>query len=158
LTDRVLPRKIRELLREKIRLIPAHRWTLYVVTALVWLSGCLWLGVEKWKEPGDSEWGPFLMKIHGAVAMAVLLLLGSMVTHVLRGLALKRNRILGFFLIGLFLWLTVTGWFLYYAGDDRWRDFSSLAHWTAGLALPMLLAAHILVGRKVFRARNRKNS
>ena len=89
------------------------------------------------------------MKIHGAAAMAILIILGSMLLHVRRGLSLKRGRSLGLFLIFLFLFLTITGWFLYYLGDDHWRDIASIVHWAVGLGLPLILAVHILWGRKV---------
>jgi hypothetical protein len=141
-------------IRDKIRLDNSHRWMLYGATLLVWVSGGLWLLWKRpWNETGDlpldSSWPPLLMKIHGAAAMAVLVLLGSMLAHVRRGLAVKRNRTSGLFLLSVFLFLAVTGWMLYYLGDERWRNIASFSHWTVGLGLAILLPGHILLGRKV---------
>ena len=45
------------------------------------------------------------------------------------------------------LLLTVTGYLLYYAGDENTRPVISAAHWILGLAVPALLAWHVISGR-----------
>ncbi|HUO57810.1 MAG TPA: hypothetical protein VMV05_06500 [bacterium] len=151
MTEAILSPKLRQLLREKIRLSPGHCQTLYAVTGLVWLSGALWLLVEKLSGQGESSWSPLLLKIHGAAAIGFSILLGTMLVHIRRGLALKRNLRSGLFLIGVNLFLVATGWLLYYAGGDNLRNVASLAHWGIGLGLPIFLVVHIWLGRESAR-------
>lgn len=134
--------------QEKIRLDKDHRWVLYAVTALVWFSGLFWLGVEKWIGQGGSDWAPLFLKTHGAAAMVFSIILGSLLVHVRKGLALDRNKFFGLLLLGICLFLVATGWMLYYLGNEDWRKVTSFAHWTVGLSLPFILVLHILVGRK----------
>ena len=44
--------------------------------------------------------------------------------------------------------LTLTGYALYYAGDERIRPVISVLHWGLGLVLPAALLWHILLGRR----------
>jgi hypothetical protein len=155
MTEGRFPPKLRDLLREKIRLPDPHRWSLYGASGLVWLSGALWLGIEKACGTGNSQWSPRLLEIHGAAAMIFLVLAGSIWPHMRRGLALRRNRVSGIGMAAFLGFLTLTGWMLYYVGDETWRNAASIAHWGAGLALPILLASHILLGRRSFRKGSR---
>ncbi|HVM32008.1 MAG TPA: DUF4405 domain-containing protein [bacterium] len=146
--------------REKIRLESPHRRALYAVVFLIWLSGLLWLWVRGFSdapvEGAAAElWSPVLMEIHGALAFVFLWFLGSLLTHMRRGLLLGRNRVSGLSLLSVALFLVLTGWGLYYFGDERLRVLTSLAHWGVGLALPLLLALHILLGRKILKLKPR---
>ena len=38
--------------------------------------------------------------------------------------------------------LIISGWLLYYAGDDELRRWSSVVHWGTGLALAVPLLVH----------------
>ena len=143
--------KIITLLKERVRLSPAHRRFLYLTFAILWLSGALWLVAEWFK---DAELGPTRtplqsqsMKIHGAAMLVYLAMLGTLWTHIQRGFALQANRLSGSLVIAVNAVLTVSGWILYYLGDDMARDWSSLAHWIVGLAVLPLLIGHILLGR-----------
>ena len=142
--------------REKIRLAMPHRRSLYLVIFLLWFSGLLWLilrGFSGAPQPGQAceQWSPVLMEIHGGVAFIFLWFLGSLLVHMRRGLFLKRNRFSGLSMLSVVLFLTFTGWGLYYFGDENLRRLTSLAHWIVGLGLPFLLTLHILWGRKVLR-------
>ena len=44
------------------------------------------------------------------------------------------------------------GWALYYVADDAVRGWVSVTHWVLGLALPVLLLAHIVGARRERRA------
>ncbi len=140
--------------REKVRLETPHRRAFYAVVFLIWFSGLLWLMIRGFSDsPASSDacekWSPILMEIHGALAFVFLWFLGSLLVHVRRGLLLKRNRVLGLSLLSVAFFLVLTGWGLYYFGDENLRKITSLAHWIIGLALPFLLILHILVGRKI---------
>lgn len=139
------------LLQEKVRLEPWHRRIFYVAFGILWGSGGLWLLIEWFKDPELGGARTLLqtasMKVHGAVMLVYLALLGTLMTHIRRGNALKANRLSGFTIIALNVVLALSGWLLYYLSDDRARDWSSKIHWIIGvLALP-LLCAHILAGR-----------
>ncbi|HVO96139.1 MAG TPA: hypothetical protein VMT22_25005 [Terriglobales bacterium] len=148
-TDRTT--KIIALLQEKVRLEPFHRRIFYSVFGILWGSGALWLLIEWFKDP---ELGAvrtllqtFSMKVHGATMLVYLALLGSLLTHIRRGTALKANRLSGFSTIALNGILALSGWMLYYASEDAFRQWSSTVHWTIGLASLPLLCGHVLLGR-----------
>jgi hypothetical protein len=90
-----------------------------------------------------------LMQAHGLTGMGFVLLLGTLLPgHVRRGWRANRNRTNGaFFLAGLSL-LTLSGYALYYLGDEKWRLVASRFHLWYGLAVPLLFFWHIRSGRK----------
>jgi uncharacterized membrane protein YbhN (UPF0104 family) len=67
----------------------------------------------------------------------------------------KRNRRTGSTLLIIFGFLILTGYRLYYAGDERLRAWTSDSHLYVGLALPLLIALHVWRGKK---SRVRKKS
>ena len=143
--------KVVALLQEKVRLGPVHRKLFYIVFGAVWGSGFLWLLVEWFKEPelggARTLLQAFSMKVHGGAMLLYLIMLGSLMTHIRRGTALKANRFSGFLVIGLNGILALSGWVLYYGSEDVLRQWSSLIHWTIGLSALPFLGAHILRGR-----------
>jgi cyanate permease len=89
------------------------------------------------------------MKIHGAAAMVILLLIGTLLTaHVRFPWRAGRNRINGSIFLGAFAVLSVTGYGLYYAGGERLRSWTSWIHLGVGLALPILLLLHVFLGKR----------
>ncbi len=95
-----------------------------------------------------------LLKFHGAAAMAFLVVFGTLIpTHIKKGIAAKKNRISGGLLIGFFSALIVTGYLLYYAGNEDVRAFSSQFHIYLGLASVVILVPHVLYRyqRKIYR-------
>jgi hypothetical protein len=154
MTDRATERTARivALLHEKVRLEPFHRRLFYSVFGVLWGSGALWLLIEEWFK--DPEIGAtrtllqiFAMEVHGAVMLVFLLMLGTLFAHVRRGLILKTNRLSGWCIIGLNALMALTGWLLYYVSDDTARAWSSVIHWSVGLAALPALYTHILLGR-----------
>lgn len=149
MTDRTS--KIIALLQEKVRLEPLHRRLFYSVFGVLWGSGALWLLVEWFKEPelgaARTLLQTFSMKIHGATMLIYLAMLGTLLMHVRRAVALKANRLSGFSVIALNGILALSGWLLYYGTDDALREWSSLVHWTIGLAALPLLCGHVFFGR-----------
>ena|SRR5437773_11656383 len=89
------------------------------------------------------------MKIHGAVAIAILVLIGMLLTgHVRFAWRARRNRGNGSLFLSVFAVLTVTGYGLYYAGGERLRAWASWIHLAVGLALPLLLILHVWLGKR----------
>ena len=89
------------------------------------------------------------MRIHGAAAMAILVLVGMLLAgHVRFAWRARRNRGNGSLFLGCFGILTVTGYGLYYAGGESLRAWTSWIHLAVGLALPLLLVLHIWLGKR----------
>jgi len=137
---------------DSIRLKRLQRYFLYAVLALVFLSGVAW---ACWNylvaSPGDFEISAkaWAMKIHGAAAMAVLVLIGMLLNaHVRFAWRARRNRANGSVFLSAFGVLTITGYGLYYAGGERLRAWTSWIHLAIGLVLPILLLIHIFLGRR----------
>ena len=142
--------------RDSIRLKRLQRYFLYAVLALLFLSGVAW---AYWNylavSPGDfdSSAKTWAMKIHGAAAMAVLVLIGMLLSgHVRFAWRARRNRANGSVFLSAFAVLTITGYGLYYAGGERLRTWTSWIHLAIGLALPVLLLIHIFLGRRTRRS------
>jgi hypothetical protein len=137
---------------DPIRLKRFQRCFLYAVVALLFLSGTVW---GYWNylipQPGDFELSAkaWAMRIHGGAAMAILVLVGMLLsTHVRFAWRVRRNRGNGSLFLGVFGVLTVTGYGLYYAGSESLRAWSSWIHLAVGLTLPLLLILHIWLGKR----------
>ena len=124
----------------------AYRLMLYATGAVLVGTGAAWAWLhslvdERVALPAIA----WLMKIHGAAAMLSLVLLGSVLfQHIGAGWRLARNRSSGVAILALSALLAVTGYLLYYAGDERVRSFASLLHLAVGAIAPLLLAVHVL--------------
>src|ERR1044071_8762011 len=137
---------------DPVRLKRFQRCFLYDVIALLFLTGTAW---AYWNyfipEPGDFELSAkaWAMKIHGGAAMAILVMVGMLLTgHVRFAWRVRRNRGNGSLFLGVFGIMTVTGYGLYYAGGERLRAWASWIHLAVGLALPLLLVLHIWLGKR----------
>jgi hypothetical protein len=116
----------------------------YAVLALLFASGVLHFVLHDYfpargpfgPEPNPME--PWLLRLHGAAAMATLFAFGLLTpTHVGRFWRLARNRVPGLALVAVLLLLVVTGYGLYYLGGEQIRVVTRLAHVALGLfALP----------------------
>ena len=120
---------------ERNRLHPAQRALVYVALLALVVTGCLW--------EADVARG-LLMKIHGAAAMVTLVLIGVLIArHVPMGWgAARANRLSGALLLATSLWLTVTGYLLYYSGSESLRDYASQTHFWVGVAFVAVFALH----------------
>lgn len=138
-----------------IRFAAPHKHFLYSVFSLLWLSGALWLLFHYFMRV-DSEFGPaphaaeiWCLRLHGLLVFAALLALGSVLpVHAQRAWQLKKNRRSGLMMKGLFLWLAITGYALYYFASDSNENWLPLLHWGAGIGLPLMLLLHIRTGRQ----------
>jgi hypothetical protein len=145
---------------DTVRLGFWHQVAVYGATGALALSGVAWL-VYHFFLATDGEFGPqihpmepWMLRLHGAAAMAGLVIYGSLLPiHIRRAWALRRNIVLGVGLAGCMLLLTVTGYLLYYAGGEESRPVISALHWAPGLAVPGLVAWHVVSGRRQGRTR-----
>ena len=144
---------------DSIRLGRWHQGAVYGATAALAVSGIIWLVLHYFLAvPGEfgpqiHPLEPWMLRLHGAAAMAGLIIYGSLLpVHIRRAWSARRNIVLGIALVAFMLLLTVTGYLLYYAGDENTRPVISAAHWLLGLAVPAVLVWHIVSGRMQTRA------
>ncbi|HEY5893286.1 MAG TPA: hypothetical protein VIT91_08660 [Chthoniobacterales bacterium] len=129
----------------------------YISFSLLLLTGAAWLYAQGQVE--DDEWRkipPLLMKIHGGAAMAALLVLGALTSHVTRGWKADKNRLSGVLLTAVSAFLILTGYGLYYTSGEELREWLSLWHAWIGFGLGLLLPAHVIAGRLIMRASHRR--
>lgn len=136
---------------DSIRLKRVHRYLFYAVLALLFVSGAAWAYAQYLiTSPNEATQSvkSFALKIHGAAAMATLVLIGTILTtHVRFAWRARRNRGNGVLFLTVLAILTLTGYGLYYAGDERLRAWTSWIHLALGLVLPILLVLHVMLGR-----------
>jgi hypothetical protein len=138
-----------------MRLSRGHLGWVYSSTALLFLTGALWLLFHYFvhvhgefgarPHPLESWW----LRLHGAAAMLVLIVLGSLLPiHVRRGWHHRKNIIAGCTLVTVASVLVLSGYALYYFGGEEARPWISALHWVLGLAAPLVLVWHIRLGRE----------
>jgi hypothetical protein len=129
------------------------RWSLYAVFALLFATGAMWLAADQLKDSLQGElWQAVaanMLMIHGGVAMLTLLLLGALFPiHIARAWRGRLNRVSGSVMFFCNAILIATAFGLYYLGSEATRPLISDLHLAVGLALPLLLALHIWLGRR----------
>ena len=132
-----------------MRLAPSLRWSLYATTAVLFGSGIVWLAVRYLPvaAPLPRAAAAVSMRVHGGAVMALLALAGGAVAlHVPGAWRERKNLVPGIAISFTLIVLTLTGYGLYYLGDDSAREALSLLHWLFGLALAPVLVWHVLAG------------
>ena len=137
-----------------IRFAKPHKYALYAVFTLLWLSGVLWLGFHYFLRQA-GEFGELAhpleiwwLRLHGLMGFAMLVAVGTVLPiHTRRAWHLHKNRSSGFLMQTILLWLALTGYALYYFASDANAAWLPLLHWAVGLALPLVLVLHIQRGR-----------
>lgn len=129
-----------------------QRAAVWAVTFLLWATGTSWWLLARLAEgPRELDSGPWrqrLIAAHGLGAILFAVLLGTLIErHVRRGWRARANRPSGAATLAAGALLALSGWALYYTGDERWREWTAAVHRWGGLVLPALLVAHVLVGR-----------
>jgi hypothetical protein len=144
-----------------LRLRAGHRLILYAAALSLLVSGGAWAWANRLDQAGQAgeslhQFKPWLMKIHGLSAMAFVLLLGTLLPgHVRRAWHARKNRGNGAFFLTAVSVLTLSGYLLYYLGDEDWRSGTSNFHVWLGLTAPVLLVWHIRSGRRAAMAASR---
>lgn len=140
--------------RNSIQLSRRHEWFAYVVSAGIFGTGAAWAWLH-YLANSPSEFGApslaetWLLKAHGAVAMAIFVLLGTLLPmHIKFAWRAGRNLRTGLSLLALLLFLCGTGCGLYYVGSENLRGWTSQAHLWTGLLFAPLLALHAWRGKK----------
>ncbi len=132
-----------------------HEWLIYAIASLLTISGVLWLLLDRFGKvagefgPEPSPALPWLLLVHGAGAYGFAIAAAMLIpVHMRLGWNSGRNRRSGLSLVGISLFLILTGLALYYSTAEGFRSASSLAHWLVGLALPTLILIHLIRGKK----------
>jgi cation transport ATPase len=126
---------------------------MYSAFAVLLATGAAWLLADQFKDSANGElWqaaGANLLMVHGGAAMTTLLLLGALFPlHMQRAWRARKNRISGLTMITFNAILIVTAFGLYYLGSEMLRPWIGDVHIAVGLALPLLLFVHVILGRR----------
>lgn len=140
--------------RRGLQLSWRHRLMLYTVSAVLLVSGVAWAWIQRLDESESVSdtlrvVKSLLLKTHGFAAVGFVLLLGTLLSaHVRRSWQARKNRSNGgFFFVAVSL-LTLSGYALYYLGDEAWRKAVSGFHFWLGVLAPFLLVWHIRSGKR----------
>jgi Na+-translocating ferredoxin:NAD+ oxidoreductase RnfE subunit len=135
-----------------LRLDPGLRFWNYAALTTLTLTGVIWLVADMLKTSEDELWQAIaanMLMLHGMTAMIALVLLGAVAAqHVRYSWRKGKNRISGAVMVGANAGLVTTAWGLYYAGSDLLRTFAADVHIAVGIALPALVATHVVLGRR----------
>lgn len=140
---------------ERLRLPRWVRWWVYVAGTFCALSGSSWLLLHHFIRH-EGEFGPEpsalehpSLVVHGLCGLLLVWVFGLIwLPHVRRGWSRRHHRWAGGAMAALMLWLILSAAGLYYLGDERWREWTSLAHWIFGLFAAFWLPMHIWIGRR----------
>jgi hypothetical protein len=139
--------------RRGLQISRPHRLTLYGISLVLLVSGGGWAWIHHLDETGQAgealgRTNPWLLKAHGYAAVGFVLLLGTLIpVHIRPSWHARKNQINGVFFLSAAGLLTLSGYTLYYLGDEAWRNAASQFHLWLGLAAPVLLFFHIRAGR-----------
>ena len=128
---------------------PFQKKILYCISGILWLSGTAWLyfryfvqGQEEFNAQSYSAQA-MCLKIHGAVAIAFLVIFGTLLYHIPPGWRQKSQRPSGMSLLTICGILILTGWGIYYIGHEEFRHFNSIIHCALGFLLPAIIFLHV---------------
>jgi len=125
--------------------------TVYCIGLGIWLSGVSWLLAHYvLMQSGPFGVSPHPLEFwsrvaHGAFGFASLWLLGLLWNvHIPAGWRSLRRRWSGSIMFSLTAFLVITGFLLYYVGNDEILSAVTLLHWSVGLLGPIFFFVHRL--------------
>jgi len=139
--------------RHEFGLRPRVRRLLYALGLLLLLSGICWAWLNHLDESGQANellrsTKTWLIALHGFSAVTFVLLLGALlVSHVRRAWRAGKNRRDGAMFLASAGLLALSGYALYYIGNEGLRAAVSLFHLWLGVAAPVLLYWHMRSGK-----------
>lgn len=143
---------------DRLRLPRWVRWWVYLGGTLCAVSGVAWLLLHHFAQR-EGMFGPEphplehpSLVAHGILGLCLFWVLGLVwLPHVRRGWSRPRLRWIGGAMAALLLWLAASAAGLYYIGNDTWRGWIALSHWSLGLFAVLWLPFHIWWGRRALR-------
>ena len=128
------------------------RWQVQLLSwsgGMLWLTGVAWLLLHYLGRtkgafgPQADPLEPWMLRLHGLAMIAALLGVGGLlVAHVRKGWGYRRQRVVGTLLAAAVGVLVLTGYLLYYVGNEDLRGWISLGHWLVGVLLPAVFIVH----------------
>lgn len=133
------------------RLRTSQRWAVYISAMGLLLTGAIWLYfyyfvrvVDQFGFENPHPLQGTLMIAHAVFALPAIWIYGFMwQIHVKPGWRARTRRWSGGSIWSLVLWMSLTGYALYYIGSDSLRGWVSIAHWVAGLAALVVFLVHM---------------
>ena len=127
----------------------AQRLTVYIIVGAIWLSGCLWLYLDKFFSQ-RGEFGttpnflqPPLLLVHGVLALFGLYLFGYIsARHVVHWWPARTRRLGGGTLAAILIILVLSGFVLFFVSDDDTQHFAVLTHDVLGVAVTLFAMQH----------------
>ena len=126
-----------------------RRLLVYGIAGAVWLTGALWVLLHYFfmrQGPFGSAPHPlefWSLVTHGAAAFASLWMFGLLWgVHVPIGWRMRRRRWSGGAIFGFTVWLILSGYMLYYVGNDEVMSVVAILHWSFGLGAPIFFLLH----------------
>lgn len=134
-----------------LKLTLSDKWLVYSASIGVWLTGALWVYFSYFMRV-EGEFGeqyhplePLWQKLHGGFGVVATFGVGMLWgMHVVKGWNMRWRRLSGGWLFGITLFLVISGGALYYIESDRWKNWTTIAHWAVGLAVLILFLLHWL--------------
>ena len=131
---------------------------LLTLSGLVWLAAHGSLPSEQLLASDSAEINAKLMlcmqlkywsiRVHTLVALVALIVIGSLIpAHMWARWRLNRNLLSGGVNVATFTILSLTGYMLWYVSVGGIKQWATWLHWAVGLALPIVLAIHIKLGK-----------
>jgi hypothetical protein len=125
-------------------------WTVYAGVFVMFGTGVAWLLLDTFGER-EGAFGPekhpaqfVLIRVHGALAMGMMMIFGGLLaTHVRHYWRKHESRATGMILIATWALLMVSAYVLYYASGDAWRVAAHWTHIALGVGLPVWLVLHV---------------
>lgn len=145
--------------RRGLQIPPGLRRLFYLVCLVLFITGAVWAWVQHRDQSGDASEAARNLKVwatrlHGYAALGFVFIFGMVVpVHVRHSWHAKKNRKNGVFFLCAVSVLTLSGYSLYYVGEEGLRNALSNVHLWLGLAGPVLLVWHIISGQKSTGAR-----
>ncbi|MFI4939896.1 MAG: hypothetical protein ACHP7O_06090 [Burkholderiales bacterium] len=152
----------RHMQRPSMRLSRRHERWIYATGGILFFSGIGWL-IFHYFFAGTNEFGvarhpsePWWLRLHGAAAMGFLVAIGSLLPgHIVRAWHLRKNYRSGVLILALVVALILTGYCLYYLGDEQSRPWISMAHWAVGIVSGLGFLLHVWLGKRKLPAQVR---
>jgi hypothetical protein len=131
------------------KLSRSRRLTVYGIGFAVWFSGAVWVLLHYFYMR-EGPFGPaphpmefWSLGFHGAAAFASLWLFGLLWgIHVPIGWHGARRRWSGSAMFTVTAWLILSGYLLYYLGNQELMSTVAVLHWSVGLATPAPFFLH----------------
>ena len=123
-----------------------QRFFTHLTFFILFLSGIIWLVLDLNYSETWRIVRVYSLRFHGASSFGFLIVFGMVLsTHISFNWQVKRNRrVSGIILTALLAILILSGYLLYYLGNEEVRFFTSYLHWVLGVLCGVVFLIHIL--------------